>query len=203
MLCPAGVARPVVGANDADISAFAAFIHARIYRDASRREARLIDRILWPFGVHAHHDQIHLGQLLEMVLDPPVNGLDESVRIPLVDQISDGSGFRLPNVAAVGGVADHVRRLQHVIVDQNEAAYAAHRQRDRGEAATRAQPDNPNRPLSKVSQRSFTQQPLDTIPTHETLSFASTSGALDRKSTRLNSSHVRTSYAVFCLKKKK
>src|SRR5215813_14866747 len=25
----------------------------------------------------------------------------------------------------------------------------------------------------------------------------------DRKSTRLNSSHVRTSYAVFCLKKKK
>src|SRR5215813_15571497 len=28
-------------------------------------------------------------------------------------------------------------------------------------------------------------------------------GRLDRKSTRLNSSHVRISYAVFCLKKKK
>src|SRR5690349_23487394 len=28
------------------------------------------------------------------------------------------------------------------------------------------------------------------------------SGALDRKSTRLNSSHVEISYAVFCLKKK-
>src|SRR5690554_7283466 len=28
-------------------------------------------------------------------------------------------------------------------------------------------------------------------------------GELDRKSTRLNSSHVRISYAVFCLKKKK
>src|SRR3989442_10969190 len=28
-------------------------------------------------------------------------------------------------------------------------------------------------------------------------------GVLDRKSTRLNSSHVRISYAVFCLKKKK
>src|SRR5690606_40886163 len=27
--------------------------------------------------------------------------------------------------------------------------------------------------------------------------------SLDRKSTRLNSSHVKTSYAVFCLKKKK
>src|SRR5436305_9180927 len=30
-----------------------------------------------------------------------------------------------------------------------------------------------------------------------------TSVAADRKSTRLNSSHVRISYAVFCLKKKK
>src|SRR3989442_9694612 len=28
-------------------------------------------------------------------------------------------------------------------------------------------------------------------------------GKIDRKSTRLNSSHVRISYAVFCLKKKK
>src|SRR5690606_39926789 len=28
-------------------------------------------------------------------------------------------------------------------------------------------------------------------------------GRLDRKSTRLNSSHVKISYAVFCLKKKK
>src|SRR5690606_40679507 len=28
-------------------------------------------------------------------------------------------------------------------------------------------------------------------------------GAVDRKSTRLNSSHVKISYAVFCLKKKK
>src|SRR5690606_40065949 len=31
---------------------------------------------------------------------------------------------------------------------------------------------------------------------------AALSGALDRKSTRLNSSHVKISYAVFCLKKK-
>src|SRR5690242_12377210 len=32
---------------------------------------------------------------------------------------------------------------------------------------------------------------------------AATFGALDRKSTRLNSSHMSISYAVFCLKKKK
>src|SRR5690554_7506338 len=39
-----------------------------------------------------------------------------------------------------------------------------------------------------------------------TVSAPRARGALtvtDRKSTRLNSSHVRTSYAVFCLKKKK
>src|SRR5439155_4041021 len=33
--------------------------------------------------------------------------------------------------------------------------------------------------------------------------FPSSSPARDRKSTRLNSSHVAISYAVFCLKKKK
>src|SRR3989442_10647259 len=33
--------------------------------------------------------------------------------------------------------------------------------------------------------------------------FLHQSGGEDRKSTRLNSSHVRISYAVFCLKKKK
>src|SRR3712207_7172291 len=32
---------------------------------------------------------------------------------------------------------------------------------------------------------------------------AAAQGALDRKSTRLNSSHANISYAVFCLKKKK
>src|SRR5215475_9874508 len=32
---------------------------------------------------------------------------------------------------------------------------------------------------------------------------AATAADLDRKSTRLNSSHVKISYAVFCLKKKK
>src|SRR5699024_11739227 len=34
------------------------------------------------------------------------------------------------------------------------------------------------------------------------ISYASKAFAVDRKSTRLNSSHVSISYAVFCLKKK-
>src|SRR5690349_22066107 len=39
------------------------------------------------------------------------------------------------------------------------------------------------------------------IPSNEPA--ASCDGTTDRKSTRLNSSHVEISYAVFCLKKKK
>src|SRR3712207_7622896 len=35
------------------------------------------------------------------------------------------------------------------------------------------------------------------------VAVASTKGSIDRKSTRLNSSHANISYAVFCLKKKK
>src|SRR5690554_1774926 len=42
--------------------------------------------------------------------------------------------------------------------------------------------------------------PIDSIQNFELYSL---SQGLDRKSTRLNSSHVRISYAVFCLKKKK
>src|SRR5256885_7210579 len=40
-------------------------------------------------------------------------------------------------------------------------------------------------------------------PLVETLYLGQTNVALDRKSTRLNSSHLVISYAVFCLKKKK
>src|SRR5690554_986636 len=38
--------------------------------------------------------------------------------------------------------------------------------------------------------------------TEETLAAVNSAHEKDRKSTRLNSSHVRISYAVFCLKKK-
>src|SRR5690554_7072899 len=40
------------------------------------------------------------------------------------------------------------------------------------------------------------------LPRHRPAGLGQPAHRLDRKSTRLNSSHVRTSYAVFCLKKK-
>src|SRR5437660_7290972 len=43
----------------------------------------------------------------------------------------------------------------------------------------------------------------DQLVDDEGFVFGGTEGAADRKSTRLNSSHVAISYAVFCLKKKK
>src|SRR5690349_22598484 len=51
------------------------------------------------------------------------------------------------------------------------------------------------------------RDPLSRYLAGERVDFASVSldlhGTPDRKSTRLNSSHVEISYAVFCLKKKK
>src|SRR2546429_6419661 len=46
-------------------------------------------------------------------------------------------------------------------------------------------------------------RPESTIPAELLTICQSTSSTLDRKSTRLNSSHGYISYAVFCLKKKK
>src|SRR5690554_4329638 len=50
--------------------------------------------------------------------------------------------------------------------------------------------------LDNIFYNSFTTQMVSSGVIHFYLSFS------DRKSTRLNSSHVRISYAVFCLKKK-
>src|SRR3712207_8133439 len=41
------------------------------------------------------------------------------------------------------------------------------------------------------------------LPSKNPFYFCQTSPKVDRKSTRLNSSHANISYAVFCLKKKK
>src|SRR5439155_23771137 len=51
-----------------------------------------------------------------------------------------------------------------------------------------------------VSQTNFEAAPVTITASIEGRSVA---GKEDRKSTRLNSSHVAISYAVFCLKKKK
>src|SRR5688572_31713842 len=57
----------------------------------------------------------------------------------------------------------------------------------------------PNHPVLGAVAHSV----LRAVVLHGVYSAALTSVGLDRKSTRLNSSHSQISYAVFCLKKKK
>src|SRR5690625_7065134 len=52
--------------------------------------------------------------------------------------------------------------------------------------------------MSHRTDDQATERELDTVKRR-----SAASGGTDRKSTRLNSSHVAISYAVFCLKKKK
>src|SRR5690606_40917682 len=69
---------------------------------------------------------------------------------------------------------------------------------------------NPNEEEKKTTRRSrragtAKKEAVASVPAAETpAEEAKTDGATegDRKSTRLNSSHVKISYAVFCLKKK-
>src|SRR5690606_39639458 len=49
----------------------------------------------------------------------------------------------------------------------------------------------------------ITPEPPHETPSGVRMHQASGENPIDRKSTRLNSSHVKISYAVFCLKKKK
>src|SRR5206468_11565967 len=63
---------------------------------------------------------------------------------------------------------------------------------------------NAGEPSASNSSRSQpTPTPTVTRPRESTSPSGSASAGLDRKSTRLNSSHDQISYAVFCLKKKK
>src|SRR5690554_7454535 len=70
-------------------------------------------------------------------------------------------------------------------------------------------PYKPKRKTRAVKARELGLEPLAEVlwQQHErdveTRATAFLSDEVDRKSTRLNSSHVRISYAVFCLKKKK
>src|SRR5436305_4670096 len=57
-------------------------------------------------------------------------------------------------------------------------------------------------PISEF-ERAIAQKPDDPKANYFLGLAAEQDGRQDRKSTRLNSSHVRISYAVFCLKKKK
>src|SRR5690554_7392820 len=67
--------------------------------------------------------------------------------------------------------------------------------------------DIPSNTLTKISNNTIQEPLLNVNGSKVAYAFENNlyvfDVASDRKSTRLNSSHVRISYAVFCLKKKK
>src|SRR5215475_2543643 len=85
--------------------------------------------------------------------------------------------------------------------------FAAPMARGQRAGARRARGGTPADPASGVLCLAVAERPvllvhLDQVDEHVLRPDAWTLGK-DRKSTRLNSSHVKISYAVFCLKKKK
>src|SRR5438045_6281162 len=56
--------------------------------------------------------------------------------------------------------------------------------------------------MTSVRTTSATVDVTNTVAS-QNIAYSTSSGKRDRKSTRLNSSHLGISYAVFCLKKKK
>src|SRR3989442_10655320 len=82
------------------------------------------------------------------------------------------------------------KRRGFTAIERREASLSAH-----GESHSRSSSQGVQRNRAKCCSRYTLMPPQNTLCS---LTFGS-----DRKSTRLNSSHVRISYAVFCLKKKK
>src|SRR5690606_42085664 len=71
--------------------------------------------------------------------------------------------------------------------------------------AVRAQPvaTLPQAALAELPAAPLAQAATQALQAPPALQDATAAALPDRKSTRLNSSHVKISYAVFCLKKKK
>src|SRR5690606_39898742 len=78
---------------------------------------------------------------------------------------------------------------------RRSAAQAALAGADGGASTTALAPHDTTRPDPRLVPTGATCRPMARYPSRVP--------ARDRKSTRLNSSHVKISYAVFCLKKKK
>src|SRR5207253_8848082 len=73
----------------------------------------------------------------------------------------------------------------------------------RRERTPRARPPHPRADAARDRQRARRQRVADLQRPQEADEHDRRQPQRDRKSTRLNSSHVAISYAVFCLKKKK
>src|SRR5207249_5175939 len=114
-------------------------------------------------------------------------------------------GITLPAGFCAVVVADQVGAPRHLAVAQNGDLFVALQSRPGGVLALR---DTTGDGKADVTERFGSEGGTGIALGKGVLYFSSTTTVYryairDRKSTRLNSSHVSISYAVFCLKKKK
>src|SRR5689334_23500653 len=91
------------------------------------------------------------------------------------------------------------RRRGDALRSHLDSAVRGERCRDLDQVACSSRSMTSTQPMSRHSS----PKPMGSMRTTRASSEYFFAGSLDRKSTRLNSSHSSISYAVFCLKKKK
>src|SRR5256885_6970797 len=124
-----------------------------------------------------------------VVTHADVQAVGPAAAVPVVEQ----------HEIDVGTAGSRAAEAERHFVGRGEPLYVAHRQ-PLGNGRGGARPQRRERRLDVV--REFTPHPqlVDAVRARGTVASLQ---RRDRKSTRLNSSHLVISYAVFCLKKKK
>src|SRR5690625_5950165 len=98
--------------------------------------------------------------------------------------------------------SDLATQLDAVGVPQSDLVLGESQARDGQDLLGKHFPGGSGSPANVVVEQDKLQDVADALLKNDGIDGVSVMAAEDRKSTRLNSSHVAISYAVFCLKKK-
>src|SRR5699024_11683639 len=107
------------------------------------------------------------------------------------------TGDRNQEVVGVAGLAGAVGACEQVQGRHQQAGWMT-----RLPSSSSSEYDSPAPENRSASSNVALRAAMRSVHSSRTMACSCSSSASDRKSTRLNSSHVSISYAVFCLKKK-
>src|SRR5690606_4382509 len=134
----------------------------------------------------------HLAQLRAVVDDPEASPNDRFVALDLLRNANVAAGGVLPMCQDTGTAIVMGKRGRHVLTDGTDAAAIS--------AGVHQAYTTLNLRYSQLAPLSMWEERNTGTNLPAQIEIYAEE---DRKSTRLNSSHVKISYAVFCLKKKK
>src|SRR5690606_17190198 len=150
-----------------------------------------------PLSVQDSHLRPHLRRLFKVLVQHFLSDL--AVRLDTVNRITETL-----TTVRVHLVADILRLRRNIL--KNRKSLPRHEPDNRRNQRQRGRPRIPHRTNNRrniLCAHFFTALLIVRLVHAPTTPFCvSARDARDRKSTRLNSSHVKISYAVFCLKKK-